>query len=92
MRELLNSSERGRRLKMDTCISMRNMGLRSCYNGSDWPLITDIPESVYGLPADQLKSTIGADSTPAMTGSAVVAVTQGDGAPSFTLQSISYDN
>lgn len=62
------------------------------YNGSDWPLITDIPESVYGLPADQLKSTIGADSTPAMTGSAVVAVTQGDGAPSFTLQSISYDN
>ena len=62
------------------------------YNGAGMPLITDIPESVYGLPADRLKATIGADSTPAMTGSAVVAVTQGDGAPTFTLQSITYDN
>ncbi len=62
------------------------------YNGADMPLITDLPESVYGLPADQLKATIGADSTPTMTGSAVVAVTQGDGAPTFTLQSITYDN
>lgn len=60
------------------------------YNGTV-PTISEVPESVYGLPADQLKSTIGASSTPTMTGSAVVAVTAGDTAPSFTLQSISYN-
>lgn len=61
------------------------------YNGISSPLISDVPESVYGLPADQLKSTIGADSTPMMSGTAVVKVTADDGAPSFTLQSINYD-
>lgn len=61
------------------------------YNGISSPLISDVPESVYGLPADQLKSAIGADSTPMMSGTAVVKVTAGDGAPSFTLQSINYD-
>lgn len=61
------------------------------YNGISSPLISDVPESVYGLPADQLKSTIGADSTPMMSGTAVVKVAADDGAPSFTLQSINYD-
>ena len=61
------------------------------YNGISSPLISDVPESVYGLPADQLKSTIGADSTPMMSGTAVVKVAAGDGAPSFALQSINYD-
>lgn len=61
------------------------------YNGISSPLISDVPESVYGLPADQLKSTIGADSTPMMSGTAAVKVTADDGAPSFTLQSINYD-
>ena len=60
------------------------------YNGTV-PTISEVPESVYGLPADQLKSTIGADSTPTMTGSAVVTVAAGDTAPSFALQSISYN-
>lgn len=61
------------------------------YNGISSPLISDVPENVYGLPADQLKSTIGADSTPMMSGTAVVKVTADDVAPSFTLQSINYD-
>ncbi len=56
------------------------------YNGISSPLISDVPESVYGLPADQLKSTI-AGSAPMMSGTAVVKVTADDGAPSFTLQS-----
>lgn len=60
------------------------------YNGTV-PTISEVPESVYGLPVNQLKSTIGADSTPTMTGSAVVTVTAGDTAPSFALQSISYN-
>lgn len=61
------------------------------YNGGSSPLISDVPESVYGLPADQLKATIGVDSTSAMSGTAVVKVAAGDGAPTFVLQSINYD-
>lgn len=61
------------------------------YNGGSSPLISDVPESVYGLPADQLKATIGVDSTSAMSGAAVVKVAAGDGAPTFALQSINYD-
>lgn len=61
------------------------------YNGGSSPLISDVPESVYGLPADQLKATIGVDSTSAMSGTAVVKVAAGDGAPTFALQSINYD-
>lgn len=61
------------------------------YNGGPSPLVSDVPESVYGLPADQLKATIGVDSTSAMFGTAVVKVAAGDGAPTFALQSINYD-
>lgn len=61
------------------------------YNGGPSPLVSDVPESVYGLPADQLKATIGVDSTSAMSGTAVVKVAAGDGAPAFALQSINYD-
>ena len=72
------------------CLTFEAYAAQS-YNGISSPLISDVPESVYGLPADQLKATIGADSTPMMSGTAVVKVTAGDGAPSFVLQSINYD-
>lgn len=72
------------------CLTFEAYVARS-YNGISSPSIADVPESVYGLPADQLKSTIGADSTPMMSGTAVVKVAAGDGAPSFALQSINYD-
>lgn len=72
------------------CLTFEAYVARS-YNGISSPLISDVPESVYGLPADQLKSTIGADSAPMMSGTAVVKVAAGDSAPSFALQSINYD-
>ena len=55
------------------------------YSAGGTMLVSDIPESTYGLPKDQYIAAIQADASKGRTETCTVRVTQGDGAPSFTL-------
>lgn len=63
------------------------------YSAGGTMLVSDIPESTYGLPKDQYISAIQADASKGRTETCTVRVSQGDGAPNFTLLKMGvYDN